>query len=924
MRLIDTVVGGALVLLVLLTALAFGSVYSWAFKTMEVAIFAMFALWMMSLRDGAQSRAILPYAGPIVVFLVFCLLQLAPIAPAVMGVISPQTVSLYERVMPGWPERAPFAETPFVDDDSAHRAPEIYVLPTPAEVSGGAPIPFASPSPEAPRPPRRVDVSWRAERNRMPRYGTSIAPALGRTALLKACAYAALFVLVIGYARGDRERERRFSSLVFTGLVGAGILIAALGVINRLSWNGRILWIWTPADWTSAPAMVRASGPFVNPDDFANYMALLMPMAIAGAIHGIPFRRRAGVGAFRVASGAGALVIAAAVVLSLSRAGWASAAVGVASFFLLISLPPAGGSRASAHARWRRWMLAACATAIAAIAVAAAVAIGASIMGHRDAGAAAAGAGASELGMEGRIALWRGTLAMIRDFPVLGVGLGGWPAMFPCYRLPPWFPLVYREAHNDYLQFAAEAGIIGVALLVWVFARIVTSLSRVIRTRADDWPLVAALIAAVPAMATHEMFDFCLHIPANAVLFTLILALALRWSPETEAVAARSALPRWWRAGRLAAPVVAIGLAIATLADPARGYPYDIQPPHFASDAIAQTLAHPARSQAHLSLAQFIADSAPEARLAQFDIAAWLDPVNPSTRDRYAQALFTYGKTAEALRQIGMSVFNAPAGSEHFYLSERFAPFLTDQVAGAIEAGYRRALAAGIQGSLWGLSDFYAAQGRYQDQARLLASYLASHPQLKPGLPMLMTLGTAYLKAGNRAEAERTFQTAISGYPSQPAPYDELIRDLYGPEGNVDAALAVVQQAVNNGLDVTPLRLLTLNIAQSSGNKAAVENIMRTMLADHPSSDLLLKLGGFCLNNNQPDRAVAIFREAISANPGSADAYFLLGRAEEANYHYSAADDAYSRALSLAPDNADYRAVYQSFREKMKRDSAAQ
>jgi O-antigen ligase/tetratricopeptide (TPR) repeat protein len=923
-RFIDTVVGGALVLIVLFTALAFGSVYSWAFKTMEVAIFAIFAVWMMSFRAGGEMRAILPFAAPIAVFLAFCLLQLVPIAPAVMGAISPRTLSLYERVMPGWPVRAPFAKTPFVDEASAKLAPEIYVLPTPAEVRGGAPIPFASPSPEAPRPPRRVDVTWLAERDRMPRYGTSIAPALGRTALFKACAYAALFVLVIGYARSDRNRERRVSSLVFTGLVGAGILIAALGVINRLSWNGRVLWILTPADWTSVPAMVRASGPFVNPDDFANYMALLMPIAIAGAMQGIPFRRRDGLAAFRVASGAGALVMAAAIVLSLSRAGWASAAVGVASFFLLISLPAPGGSQAPLHPRWRRWVRAASVAVIAAIVVAAVIAIGASIIGHRDAGAVSAGAGAAELGMEGRVALWRGTLAMIHDFPILGVGLGGWPAVFPRYRLPPWFPLVYREAHNDYLQFTAEAGIVGVALLVWIFARIMLRLCRAIRARTDDWPFFAALVAAVPAMATHEMFDFCLHIPANAVLFTLILALAIRWSSETDAVAAQGALPRWWRAGRFAAPIIAIVLAIATLADPARGYPYDIQPPHFASDAIAQTLTHPARSEAHLSLAQFIADSAPEARLAQFDIAAWLDPVNPATRDRYAQALLADGKTAQALRQIGLSVFNAPAGSEHFYLSERVAPFLTDQAAAAIEAGYRRALAAGIQGSLWGLSDFYAAQGRYQDQARLLASYLELHPELEPGLPMLMTVGTAYLKAGNRLEAERTFRSAISRYPDQPAPYDELIRDLYGPEGNVDAALAVVQQAVSNGLDGTPLRLLTLNIAQASGNKAAVENIMRTMLADHPSPDLLLKLGGFCLDNNQPDRAVALFRRAISANPASAGAYFLLGRAEEAGYHYSAADNAYSRAISLAPDNAEYRLVYRSFREKIKRDSAAQ
>ncbi len=51
----------------------------------------------------------------------------------------------------------------------------------------------------------------------------------------------------------------------------------------------------------------------------------------------------------------------------------------------------------------------------------------------------------------------------------------------------------------------------------------------------------------------------------------------------------------------------------------------------------------------------------------------------------------------------------------------------------------------------------------------------------------------------------------------------------------------------------------------------------------------------------------------------SADAYFNLARAEEAAYEYGDAEKAYSRAVDLAPQEASYKASYESFKQRMQK-----
>jgi putative inorganic carbon (HCO3(-)) transporter len=65
-----------------------------------------------------------------------------------------------------------------------------------------------------------------------------------------------------------------------------------------------------------------------------------------------------------------------------------------------------------------------------------------------------------------RLAHWQAALAMWRDHPWLGVGFGNYAAIYPAYAIGRWLdPL--GHAHNYYLNVGAEAGLVG--LLGYIF-----------------------------------------------------------------------------------------------------------------------------------------------------------------------------------------------------------------------------------------------------------------------------------------------------------------------------------------------------------------------------------------------------------------------------------------------------------------------
>ncbi len=71
---------------------------------------------------------------------------------------------------------------------------------------------------------------------------------------------------------------------------------------------------------------------------------------------------------------------------------------------------------------------------------------------------------------EMRLAIWESSAAMILDHPILGIGWGAYRLVYPEYDFYINDPsVIIYHAHNMYLNYAAEIGVIGAAAFFWFF-----------------------------------------------------------------------------------------------------------------------------------------------------------------------------------------------------------------------------------------------------------------------------------------------------------------------------------------------------------------------------------------------------------------------------------------------------------------------
>jgi O-antigen ligase len=129
-----------------------------------------------------------------------------------------------------------------------------------------------------------------------------------------------------------------------------------------------------------------------------------------------------------------------------------------------------------------------------------------------------------------RVPIWRDTIRMIQENPIVGSGLGTFQWTFGAFeRHQPDVPA--RYAHNDYLQALAEVGIVGLFLLLVALALWWKTAAG--NLRCSD-PLVRgiglATMGVLTAVVLQEITDFSLYIPGVASSLALLLGLNLRAS----------------------------------------------------------------------------------------------------------------------------------------------------------------------------------------------------------------------------------------------------------------------------------------------------------------------------------------------------------------------------------------------------------
>jgi putative inorganic carbon (hco3(-)) transporter len=110
----------------------------------------------------------------------------------------------------------------------------------------------------------------------------------------------------------------------------------------------------------------------------------------------------------------------------------------------------------------------------------------------------------------GRIELWKAGFEMIREHPWFGVGPERIAAEFPKhYRGTSLQDIYYGHLENDFLQIAAERGLICFAIFLWLLLAIYAGLLRVRRMTDDNlrW-LPLAAIAALTGFVISGFFEY--------------------------------------------------------------------------------------------------------------------------------------------------------------------------------------------------------------------------------------------------------------------------------------------------------------------------------------------------------------------------------------------------------------------------------
>ncbi len=136
----------------------------------------------------------------------------------------------------------------------------------------------------------------------------------------------------------------------------------------------------------------------------------------------------------------------------------------------------------------------------------------------------------TDLQREGRWAAAVSTLEMVGDHPLFGIGAGSFAYRFPHYQTRLNAGAFVDHAHNDHLEFLANRGLVGYGLLA---AGLILCWWRILRgylRRKDPFArgLLFASLSATLSLTLHGLFDFNFQIPANALYFTVVLAMGLR------------------------------------------------------------------------------------------------------------------------------------------------------------------------------------------------------------------------------------------------------------------------------------------------------------------------------------------------------------------------------------------------------------
>jgi len=313
--------------------------------------------------------------------------------------------------------------------------------------------------------------------------------------------YIIIFYLTI-HTISTRTHLRRLIYLI----IGVALFLSLFGFFKRFGVNPFPWWQYSELTYP----LSFLSATYGNHNHLAGYMEMAIPLALGLFLTGY---RGGKLFLLTVLT----FIMMVAMILSLSRGGWISAFISL--IFMSICL-------FTNRYFYRKGFL----IAIVGVCLAVVFIVLAStsvvervrtVMEKRQ-----------EPNLNARIVVWGGAIKVIEDYPLRGTGPGTFSTVFTQYQ-PPGLTSRYFMAHNDYLHFTSELGIFLIPIIIWMIIALyrkgfqkLKNPSRLVRAT------TLGAMSGITAILIHSIGDFNLHIPANALLFTVLTAIVVGPSPQ--------------------------------------------------------------------------------------------------------------------------------------------------------------------------------------------------------------------------------------------------------------------------------------------------------------------------------------------------------------------------------------------------------
>ena len=133
-----------------------------------------------------------------------------------------------------------------------------------------------------------------------------------------------------------------------------------------------------------------------------------------------------------------------------------------------------------------------------------------------------------------RYTMWLNSFAMFKDHWLLGTGIGNWMVYYPAYQTAVEIDhmltdnLYHINAHNDYIEFLCELGLIGAIMMLMLVFIILRTIGRIASSRGiSDENRVFGIAAAISILgiSASAAFSFPLQQPVTIAMFLFYLAL---------------------------------------------------------------------------------------------------------------------------------------------------------------------------------------------------------------------------------------------------------------------------------------------------------------------------------------------------------------------------------------------------------------